>query len=226
MNFNRPAELSSLIDELYARVDRPGTPGGVVAVLKGDDLLHQAAYGRANCEFDIPWSPQTLYPVASITKTFVADVLLHLFDQKLASPHSRLNEFFPDFGAVADGITLAHLLTMSSGYRHDEVCASLAGASDWTNDYLYELMRRQRSLQHPVGSFQNYHCGGYRLLAKVIERLAGDSFEGALRKYTFEPLGMLDSSAPSNWSQIDPRRASTYRTCDDGSLHQIGRAHV
>lgn len=214
------------IDALYAGAG-PDGPGGIVAVYAGDELVHTGAYGLANVEHGVPWTATTRYPVASITKTFVADLVLKLADAgqlKLTDPVAR---FYPEIGPLGADVTIEHLLTMSAGYRHDEVIAGWFGADDRTNAYLVELIARQQARQHPLGMAQNYCCGGYRVLARVIEAATGLTFEAALRLYTFDPLGMAASSADPRWSRIERGRASLYEpAAPDGwcRVHEVGES--
>ena len=204
-------ELSRRIDSLFARVDRPHSVGGVAAVLHRGQVIHLKGYGAAHREFDVRWTPDTRYRLASITKSLVATAVLRLEEQgrlRLDDPVQKYVRDFPDLGTP---ITIDHLLTMTSGLWQDETLLALASLrGSLTVDDMHRLSRRQRKLNFPPGSVMTYTDTNYRLLARVIAVVTGKSFWVAMREVLFAPLGMSSSVVDPSLHHFYDRQAPTY----------------
>ena len=72
-------------------------------------------YGLANVEERIPCGTNTNFRLASVTKQFTAMAVMMLAERKKLSLDERLTDFFPEFPAYGNQITLRHLLTHTSG---------------------------------------------------------------------------------------------------------------
>jgi CubicO group peptidase (beta-lactamase class C family) len=204
-------ELSRGIDSLFARYDRPHVTGGVAGVIHRGRVIHLRGYGAAQREFDVRWTPDTRYRLASITKSLVASALYRLERQgrlRLSDPVRRYLPDFPDFGTP---LTLDHLVTMRSGLWQDETLLALASLrGSVTLDDMYALSRRQRALNFPPGSSMAYTDTNFRLLARVMAAVTGRSFWDAMRELVFEPAGMAASLADPSLHQFYDRQAPTY----------------
>ena len=113
--------LDAWVTTAVAQRDQPGVSIGVVS---GDRLVWSRGYGYADIEKKVPASPQTLYRIASITKTFTAVAILQLRDAgklQLDDPlrrhlgWARIRAHDP----AASDITIRELLTHSSGLQRE-----------------------------------------------------------------------------------------------------------
>ena len=57
------------IEKLFDDFRRPGSPGCAVGVMIGGILAYKGGFGLANLEYDIPIEPDTVFHVASMSKT-------------------------------------------------------------------------------------------------------------------------------------------------------------
>ena len=204
-------DLTASIDSLFAPYDRPHSPGGVSAVLFEGEVIHLKGYGAANREFDVPWSTDTRYRIASITKTFVAHVMLLLEEQGKLGLDDPVQKHLPDFPDIGTGLTLRHLLTMTSGLWQDEILLSLAGATGPLDlDSMYELSKRQSRLDYAPGSYFRYVDTNYRIVARIIEAVTGDPFPHAMAALIFQPLGMNSTATNAYYFEFLERQAPTY----------------
>ncbi|MDQ4027078.1 MAG: beta-lactamase family protein, partial [Actinomycetota bacterium] len=116
------AAVTSLLDRrLRVYVDEHLVPGAVYGVVCDGDLLHWSGYGLADPLRDREPDHQTLYRVASITKTFTATAIMQLRDRGVLQLSDPIVRFLPEmsvarnpFGRIED-VTLRHLLTHESG---------------------------------------------------------------------------------------------------------------
>ena len=99
-------------------------PGAAVAVIKGDQVLHQGGYGFRDIEKRLPVTENTRFPIASMTKAFTAMGVALLVDEGLLDWDQPIRDVMPDFRLADDyatqHATLRDLLSHRTGLpRHD-----------------------------------------------------------------------------------------------------------
>src|SRR5215471_10298681 len=123
-----PEGLQDALDILDAwtsnRVLNRGIPGLSIGIVVGDKLVWARGYGYADLEKKIPATPQTLYGIRSITKTFTAVAILQLRDAgklQLEDPltHHLTQVHILKHSANSPDITIRELLTHTSGLQQD-----------------------------------------------------------------------------------------------------------
>ncbi|TKK91531.1 beta-lactamase family protein [Herbidospora galbida] len=162
----------------------PRGPGGTVAVARDGELVHCAGFGPADREAGIPAGCDTAYDIMSITKQFTAAAIMKLQMTGRLRTSDRISVHLGPVPADKRLITVRHLLTHTSGL------------SDLGDDYdpvSRDAMTR-RALASPLrskpGAEFHYSNVGYSLLAAVIERVSGMSYERFLAEHLFAPAGM------------------------------------
>jgi CubicO group peptidase (beta-lactamase class C family) len=161
-------------------------PGLIVAAGHGgasDCLaLGADAEGRA-------LAPDTLFPVASVTKLATALAALRLIDQEALGLDDELAAHLPDASAARPGVTLRTLLCHTSGLPLDVAprAAPYAAGLDWP--HLAQACLATAPEAAPWTRVQ-YSNVGYGLLALVVERITGQGFAAALRALALGPLGV------------------------------------
>ena len=105
--------LDSLINEEF----RAGEPGGAILVMKGDSTVFLKCFGLADIVTREEITPNTLFNLGSISKTFVANGILILQEEGKLSVADPLSKYFTEFKSreIADKVTVMHLLTHTSG---------------------------------------------------------------------------------------------------------------
>jgi D-aminopeptidase len=170
----------------------PG-PGGACAVIKEGEVLVRHAWGWANAERRIRFTPRTLFRVCSITKQFTCGVLLDAFPEPSvldAAVRARL----PLLEQNAPGaLQLCH---NQSGLRDYWAVAMLHGSpveAPFGESEAIRVIAGTRSLQFAPGSRYSYANQNFRLLADVVEERSGRSFSELLRRSIFDRAGMADA---------------------------------
>jgi D-alanyl-D-alanine carboxypeptidase len=191
------AEQQLLLDvELERLVAEEHAPGAVGAIITPDGTM-TAATGVASLTSDRPITPDQPVPVASITKTFTAVVVLQL----VAEGHLALDEpveaRLPGIPPGGERITVEHLLAHRSGVvddDHDRPFDELVAETltePCTARTTAESLERAVSIRSsPPGANYNYSNVGYVALGALIEAVTGRSYEDELRGRLFEPLGL------------------------------------
>lgn len=207
---DKPQQVAAL----FARWNRPDSPGAAVEVVKDGRVVYRAAFGMADIEQGRPITPSTPFHVASLSKQFTAlAVLLLAQDGKLSLDDDvrRYLPELPDFGAP---VRIRHLLNHTSGLRDQWNLLVMAG---WrmddviTNDDVMGLVRRQRALNFAPGSEFEYSNTGYTLLGALVERVSGESLAEFSRRRIFEPLGMKHTFFHERYAALVAGRAQSYQ---------------
>jgi len=170
-------DLSAAIDALFAPYDQPFHPGGVTAVLFEGELIHLKGYGAANREFNVPWTADTRYRIASMGKSMMGNLFLKLQDQGMLNLDDPVRQHLPEFPDYGTPLTLRHLLSMNSGLWQDEHIMIIAGAATTgSHDSMYQLSIKQRKLDYVPGSYERSADVNFRVLARILEELTGKPY--------------------------------------------------
>jgi D-aminopeptidase len=184
-----PSQTTRL-DRLLERLPRAyAGPGGAVAVLRAGEVLVRHAWGWANAERRIAFTPRTLFRMCSITKQFTCGVLLDAFpDPSVLDDDIRAR--LPLLEQVPD---TTHLCHNQSGLRDYWAVAMLHGAPAETPFGDIEAARviaGTRTLHFAPGTSYSYVNQGFRILSDILQERTGRSFAELLRTRIFERAGM------------------------------------
>jgi D-alanyl-D-alanine carboxypeptidase len=181
--------MESVEDQLEALV-ATGVPGAV-AVARGPDGWVKAAAGLANVETGEALTPDHRFRIGSVTKIFVAPLVLDLVAEGLL-------ELDGDAAPFAEGITIRQLLNHTSGlddlgqdlvelfepYRRDP-------AHRWEVGHREELAQvMERPRLFAPGEGWAYHGSNYLVLGLIVEDTTGLMLSDALRQRILAPLGL------------------------------------
>ncbi len=181
----------SRLDQTLRALPRayPG-PGGAVAVLRDGDVLARHAWGWANAERRIPFTPGTLFRMCSITKQFTCGLVLDAFPDP-AALDGDVRARLPLLEQPAPGAL--HLCHNQSGLRDYWAVAMLHGSpaeAPFGDAEAARVIAGARTLQFAPGTRYSYSNGNFRLLSDILQDRAGRSFAELLRTRLFEPAGM------------------------------------
>lgn len=158
---------------------------GTVLVARRDEILLHKGYGLADRGRKTPCTSRTVFDIGSITKQFTAAAILKLESAGKLRVEDSLARHLDGVPQDKAGITLHHLLTHTSGldlyYGKDDDYAP--------RDLAVRLFLRMPLITTP-GAKYRYSNPGYSLLAAVVEKLSGRSYEAYLREVFFLPAGM------------------------------------
>jgi CubicO group peptidase (beta-lactamase class C family) len=206
-------QLREKLSGIFSEWMRPGSPGGVVGIVKSGELVLSQAYGLASLEYEVPATVDTRFNVASVSKQFTAFSIVLLEQQGKLAIDDDVRKYLPelpDFGAT---ITIRHLLNHTSGLRNFQSLLQLAGWRDgdaMNGADLLEYIALQRELNFPPGSEYLYCNTGYNLMAEIVERVSGQPFIEWTRENIFEPLGMEHSAFQDDVEVIQKNTATSY----------------
>jgi len=183
--------LAALFRAHAETVHIPGVAYGVIA---GGELLHANAFGLRNIVDEAPVDVDTIFRIASMTKSFTAAAILHLRDAEQLCLDEAAATYVPELATLhyptADSapITVRQLLTMSAGWPQDD---------PWADRQLYRadaamstLYAQGLSWSNPPGVIFEYSNYGYMVLGRIITNVAGIPAVEYINRELLYPLGM------------------------------------
>lgn len=185
-------------------------PGASVLVVQNGTVALRESYGMADLEARASSTPETHYRLASVTKQFTAAAILLLArDGKLALG-DPIAKFLPSMPAYANGITIRHLLTHTSGLLAFEDLIPAGTTKQLKDSDVLHLLEKTTTTYFPPGTHYRYSNTGYAFLALIVERASGQRFADFLRERIFEPAGMATTVAFEEGISTVPHRAYGY----------------
>ncbi|HTF88768.1 MAG TPA: serine hydrolase domain-containing protein [Planctomycetota bacterium] len=173
-------------DDALLHYTTRGFSGSVLIARKGEVLI-SGGYGFADFAANRPNDANTLFEIASITKSFTATAVVKLAQQGALGLDDSIADRLPGVPAHSRKITLRHLLSHTSGIPRSQ---GAGRGEDLQQAVIAYLGAGPTSTP---GSKYEYWNGGYALLAGVIERASGGSYTAYLERELFAPAGMNDT---------------------------------
>ena len=202
--------LAARVDALFQDFNQPGAPGASVMVIKRGKVVLAKGYGLANLEEKVPCGTNTNFRLASVTKQFTAMAVMMLAERKQLSLDERLTDFFPEFPAYGNQITLRHLLTHTSGLiDYEDVIPKGTEIPVLDRDVLRLLMRQEKTY-FPPGTKYRYSNSAFAVLAQIVEARSGNTFARFLQENIFRPVKMGHTLAYEQGLSVVPNRAYGY----------------
>jgi D-alanyl-D-alanine carboxypeptidase len=190
-------ELLQLVRELVAA----GAPGAA-ARIEDERGVEQVASGAADLRTGRAMQPHVRFRAGSVTKSFVATVVLQLVADGKLSLSDPVDRWLPGVLSYGDQINIRQLLNHTSGVPHNApmLWRSLYGSRDgrfriWTPRAQIALVADLPPL-FPAGTGWAYTNVGYTLLGLIIEAATGTRLGTQLSRRIFRPLGLRDTSFP------------------------------
>ncbi|HEV2591104.1 MAG TPA: serine hydrolase domain-containing protein [Gaiellaceae bacterium] len=188
-------------------------PGVAVGVLQDGEERHEG-FGVTSVDNPLEVTPDTLFQIGSVSKTFTGTVAMYLVADGLLDLDRPVREYVPDLelrdADAAARATTRHLLSHTGGWVGDYF-----DDTGWGDDAVARYVGRMRTLpqQTPVGELWAYNNAGFALAGRVIEVVAGKRFEDVVKERIFEPLE-LTSSTYWPWEVMTERFAVGHMSHD------------
>ncbi|MGH9323832.1 MAG: serine hydrolase domain-containing protein [Vicinamibacteria bacterium] len=207
------SEVAALIEA--ARKDW-NAPGMSVAVVVDGKIVWAEGFGLADVENEVPARADTVYRIASISKPVAATAVMQLVEKGGVAIDDHITKYVPSFPNRDLGITLRHLMTHTSGIRHYNPGEfDLNDHFDSIEDAI-EIFKDDPLLFTP-GTQYSYSTYAYNLLAGVVERASGLTFDAYMKEKVWGPAGMT-ATRLEHQREIVPRRARQYVPVGGGQV--------
>ena len=192
-----PAMIDKRVDEyVVSLMDAYQIPGVALAIVKDNKIYKAKAYGVRNLKTKDPLTAESIFHMASVSKPFSATAIMQLLERGKIGLNDPLIKYLPYFkldGQRYRDITIKQMLTHTSGipdvrdYEWDKPQFDAGAAERYVRSLVNEKM-----IAAPGEKFQ-YSNMAFDVLADVIAKVSGMTFEDYIKENILNPLEMKES---------------------------------
>jgi CubicO group peptidase (beta-lactamase class C family) len=188
-----PAALRELEEKIEAGMQRYGIPGVALGLsYRGTDYVR--GFGVTNVDDPAPVDGDTVFRIASTTKTFTGTAVMRLVERGRLDLHRTVRSYLPGFrtadAAASSRVTLRQILNHSAGWLGDFFLDT--GIDDGALARYVDAMSRLPQLTAP-GTVFAYNNAALALAGRLIEVATGVPYERAVRTLILDPLRLAHS---------------------------------
>ena len=224
------------IERLFAdRLAQAKVPGAAFGIVVDGELVFAKGIGLRDVATRSPADPDTVFRIASMTKSFTAMAILSLRDEGKLSLDDPAAKYVPELAGLryptsdAPVITIRHLLTHSEGFPEDNPWGDRQlAASD--EQFSHELAAGI-PFSNPPGLAFEYSNTGFAILGRIVGRVSGMRYREYVDARVLRPLGMtattwdVASAPPGRVAKGYRREGETWveeRLLPDGAFGAMG----
>ena len=204
--------------ELFVGKEGPWPAGAGLRVYKDGECLYDRFLGYRDEENKLPFTPDIICQLASMTKCIAVTAVMQLYEKGLFLLTDPVEDYIPEFKnrmvydrngkgelyvrPAKTTMTIGNLFDMTCGIpvnwdRPEPTCQDLLkGTNELLAQGKYNLREYAKLAGRTPGSFDpgtHYYYGqGHDILAALLEILTGKTFGEYLKENIFDPLGMKD----------------------------------
>jgi CubicO group peptidase (beta-lactamase class C family) len=176
----------------------PDIPGITVAVVKEDKAIFVKSYGVADRITGLRADNDTLFYIASSTKSYTA-LAAAILDRegkiKLSDPVTKYTRGLTLKNAIPDKVTVRDLLTHTSGLSNDPLTFRMAYSGDSDPREMARVFAEATTYNDAAYGKYKYDNLGYNIYAVLLRNYLKKDWRDVLRDEVFEPLGMKHTTA-------------------------------
>jgi CubicO group peptidase (beta-lactamase class C family) len=205
-------DIAVRLDSLFlARFNKSQFNGNVLIAQNGS-ILYQRSFGYADRENGVLANKTSRFHLASTSKLFTAVAILQLKERGRIKLIEPVVKYIPDFPYT--NITIWHLLTHTSGLPDFEIFEPYYQQDSnriLTNRDLIPAIKKYGKVLFEPGEKWSYSSPGTALLAAIVGKVTGLTFEKYLKKYIWEKSGMHNTYINSLDAYVeDKKRVKNY----------------
>ena len=233
--FTDPARRARLeaafpeIEKVFERFHRQrGTPGLVFGVVIDGELALVKGFGVRERDSNSPVTPDTVFRIASMTKSFTALAVLKLRDEGRLSLADPASKWIPELARLdyptrdTAPIRVWQLLTHGAGFPEDNPWGDRQLAT--SDDTLKRWLEKGLPFSTPPNTAYEYSNYGFALAGRIVAKASGMPYREYVEKKILAPLGMKASTLEPDAVPAGVR-ATGYRRSGDGYEVEPSLAH-
>lgn len=216
-NIDLKSRIALISDSIESVMEVHDVPAVSACIVKGDDVYF-INHGVLNRHSEERVDEESIYQIASLSKTFVGLVAYESVRNETISPNDSISDYLPETAEPAtrsklQPISMLDLIYHRSGLPRDTFNRNLRRYGTYVNnnydesDLLKDL--NEMNLRSLPGEEFEYSNFGYSLLAYLLERASGKSYKQLVREYVTGRLKMSDTGFDLDPSQ-ERRRVTPY----------------
>lgn len=224
-------DLVDLSERWRDAMEACGVPALAMALVEGDEVVHRVTLGQRDPARDAPVTGDTIFYIASITKTYVAFALARLAEEGKLDLDAPVKRYLPRFrladAELTERITVRDLLCHRYGLNSGPIVLLDAYTGEITEERYYHFLAEVE----PRGvDYSNLH---FTLAGRVIEAVTGETWREHLKEHLFRPAGMTRTTGYADWMYaqddvaipavvVDGRPVATPIRKTDRTMHAAG----
>src|SRR5258706_3087014 len=185
-------------------MERYHVPGVAVGIWN-DGKEELGGWGVTNIDHPLAVDADTLFQIASVTKTITATTIVRLVEQGKIDLAAPVRTYIPTFALrdadAAKRATVKHLVTHTGGWLGD-CFADFGNGDDALQRYVDAMVDLEQLT--PLGEIWHYSNSSFTVLGRIIEVVTGTTYERAARELLFKPLGMHHSCFTAVGAHLHP----------------------
>ncbi len=199
--------ILALKDSVIKVMEEKHIPGIFITVVNKDSVLWQAAIGEANVATKEKLTPNHVFKIGSVSKTFTALAVMKLVKEGRLSLNDELRKIAPEIPftnkwSKTHPVKIKHLLEHEAGFDDMHIAAFVKDRPDGMTA-LEEVMNHKNSLESrwEPGLAYAYSNPGYMILGYLIEKISGQAYQKYIRDNVILPLNMTETYFTSQKKQ-------------------------
>ena len=189
------ATINAFEDKFRDAVMENKIPGAAYAIIDGGKITVAEGYGTRAIGAKLPVSKDTVFRLASVSKTFSAELAAMLVAEGKFAWNDKVVDAVPGFKLKTPGhaerVQVKHLLSHSAGLMPNSYDNMLEDG--WGLDKIIPRFKKLKPVCKP-GNCYGYQNIVFSFIEPVIEKSTGERFKDLMADRLFEPLGMAHSS--------------------------------
>ncbi|MFD1927444.1 serine hydrolase domain-containing protein [Sporosarcina siberiensis] len=165
-------------------------PGVAVTVSENGKTIYERGFGKRNLATNEPVTPETIFGVASVTKSFTALAIMKLVEEGQLQVEDSVIKHLPNFRLIdcnhMKEIKILHLLSHTTGLATTERKEELAGF----DEHLKYINGKEWTFLGKPGEYFCYNNDMFLLLGAIIEKVTGENYQEYIKTFILKPLEM------------------------------------
>ncbi|HTS34834.1 MAG TPA: serine hydrolase domain-containing protein [Candidatus Solibacter sp.] len=214
----KKSQIEAAVSKFMATAHAPGVS---VAVVEHGEYEWAEGFGLADVENNVPASEQTLYRLASISKSLTAVGAMQLVEHGKLDLDSPIQKYCPAFPEKQKSITTREVMGHLAGIRHykggpeDLEVGNTKHFDDPIQGGL-DFFKNEPLLSEPGTKF-HYSTQGYTVVGCVMEGASGAKYVDYMMRNVIAPAGMEHTQVDNRFSII-PYRTRFYEKTESGTV--------
>ncbi len=171
-------------------MEKEQIPGVAVALSENGQTIYERGFGTRNLETNEPVTPETIFGIASITKSFTALAIMKLVEEGHLQVEDAVIKHLPEFQLVdyanMEELKIHHLLSHTTGLAPMERKEQLTNF----DEHLHYLNEKAWTWLGKPGEYICYNNDTFLLLGAIIEKVTGENYQEYIKRLIMTPLQM------------------------------------
>lgn len=216
------------LDKLHKdHAEKNHFPGFVYGVMVDGELVHTLSSGFTNVDKKLAITPQSLFRIASMSKSFTAMAILQLRDAGQLNLDDRADQYIPELKKSrllttdSPPITIRQLLTHAAGFPEDNPWGDRQ--LDVTDDEFAQFLQSPISFSNAPGLAYEYSNLGFALLGQIVKKVSGQPYQQYIDENILTPLGMTHTKW--EYSEVPAAQLAHGYRWNDGKWQEVPLLH-